>query len=160
MGLDDKPGYIEFYDIYYQLRTFVIYAPSFYLVFFFFTFHSNVRLSSNNLLVVYMEVQIMSLLMRQNSNSIRNWRSFTFQLELARLVTVPKSFNMILQVALFSKSLLSSFGFNFQHYQRDIVRGVEGYIVTGSKQVEIGELLKDFLSFFGYDFTFVLNHFA
>lgn len=26
----------------------------------------------------------------------------------------------------------------FQHYQRDIVRGVEGYIVTGSKQVEIG----------------------
>lgn len=102
----------------------------------------------------------MSLLMRQNSNSIRNWRSFTFQLELARLVTVPKSFNMILQVALFSKSLLSSFGFNFQHYQRDIVRGVEGYIVTGSKQVEIGELLKDFLSFFGYDFTFVLNHFA
>ena len=29
----------------------------------------------------------------------------------------------------------------FQHYQRDIVRGVEGYIVTGSKQVEIGDLL-------------------
>ena len=28
----------------------------------------------------------------------------------------------------------------FQHYQRDIVRGVEGYIVTGSKQVEIGRL--------------------
>ena len=27
----------------------------------------------------------------------------------------------------------------FQHYQRDIVRGVEGYIVTGSKQVEIGK---------------------
>lgn len=27
----------------------------------------------------------------------------------------------------------------FQHYQRDIVRGVEGYIVTGSKQVEIGQ---------------------
>ena len=26
----------------------------------------------------------------------------------------------------------------FQHFQRDIVRGVEGYIVTGSKQVEIG----------------------
>ncbi|KAL2335498.1 hypothetical protein Fmac_016711 [Flemingia macrophylla] len=25
-----------------------------------------------------------------------------------------------------------------KHYQRDIVRGVEGYIVTGSKQVEIG----------------------
>lgn len=26
----------------------------------------------------------------------------------------------------------------FQHFQRDIVRGVEGFIVTGSKQVEIG----------------------
>ncbi|KAE8686552.1 squalene synthase isoform X1 [Hibiscus syriacus] len=26
-----------------------------------------------------------------------------------------------------------------KHFQRDIVRGVEGYIVTGSKQVEIGE---------------------
>ena len=30
---------------------------------------------------------------------------------------------------------------HFQHYQRDIVCGVEGYIVTGSKQVEIGDLL-------------------
>lgn len=29
----------------------------------------------------------------------------------------------------------------FQHYQRDIVRGVEGYIVTGSKQVEIGDFV-------------------
>jgi len=29
-----------------------------------------------------------------------------------------------------------------QHFQRDIVRGVEGYIVTGSKQVEIGMPLK------------------
>lgn len=28
-----------------------------------------------------------------------------------------------------------------QHFQRDIVRGVEGYIVTGSKQVEIGRQL-------------------
>ncbi|CAI0437833.1 unnamed protein product [Linum tenue] len=25
-----------------------------------------------------------------------------------------------------------------KHFQRDVVRGVEGYIVTGSKQVEIG----------------------
>lgn len=31
---------------------------------------------------------------------------------------------------------------NIQHFQRDIVRGVEGYIVTGSKQVEIGNSLK------------------
>jgi len=29
----------------------------------------------------------------------------------------------------------------FQHFQRDIVRGVEGYIVTGSKQVEIGGMV-------------------
>lgn len=28
-----------------------------------------------------------------------------------------------------------------QHYQRDVIRGVEGYIVTGFKQVEIGEFL-------------------
>lgn len=30
-----------------------------------------------------------------------------------------------------------------QHFQRDIVRGVEGYIVTGSKQVEIGEFARN-----------------
>ncbi|KAL6903415.1 hypothetical protein ACP4OV_004228 [Aristida adscensionis] len=30
-----------------------------------------------------------------------------------------------------------------KHFQRDIVRGVEGYIVTGSKQVEIGNKLSD-----------------
>ncbi|KAL1324227.1 hypothetical protein HN51_034391 [Arachis hypogaea] len=30
-----------------------------------------------------------------------------------------------------------------KHYQRDIVRGVEGYIVTGSKQVEIGAKLSE-----------------
>ncbi|KAF8410512.1 hypothetical protein HHK36_003042 [Tetracentron sinense] len=30
-----------------------------------------------------------------------------------------------------------------KHFQRDIVRGVEGYIVTGSKQVEIGTKLSD-----------------
>lgn len=29
-----------------------------------------------------------------------------------------------------------------QHFQRDIVRGVEGYIVTGSKQSEIGKPVK------------------
>ncbi|KAJ0807872.1 putative AH/BAR domain superfamily protein [Helianthus annuus] len=28
-----------------------------------------------------------------------------------------------------------------KHFQRDIVRGVEGYIVTGSKQVEIGKFV-------------------
>lgn len=33
-----------------------------------------------------------------------------------------------------------------QHFQRDIVRGVEGYIVTGSKQIEIGISLKLCLS--------------
>ncbi|KAL0356660.1 UNVERIFIED_CONTAM: SH3 domain-containing protein 2 [Sesamum calycinum] len=30
-----------------------------------------------------------------------------------------------------------------KHFQRDIVRGVEGYIVTGSKQVEIGTKLSE-----------------
>ncbi|KAL0432384.1 UNVERIFIED_CONTAM: SH3 domain-containing protein 2 [Sesamum latifolium] len=30
-----------------------------------------------------------------------------------------------------------------QHFQRDIVRGVEGYIVTGTKQVEIGTKLSE-----------------
>ncbi|KAI9127946.1 hypothetical protein K1719_000939 [Acacia pycnantha] len=30
-----------------------------------------------------------------------------------------------------------------KHYQRDIVRGVEGYVVTGSKQVEIGTKLSE-----------------
>ncbi|URE29578.1 src domain protein 3, partial [Musa troglodytarum] len=30
-----------------------------------------------------------------------------------------------------------------KHFQRDIVRGVEGYIVTGSKQVEIGNKLSE-----------------
>ncbi|KAF0893743.1 hypothetical protein E2562_029416 [Oryza meyeriana var. granulata] len=30
-----------------------------------------------------------------------------------------------------------------KHFQRDIVRGVEGYIVTGSKQVDIGNKLSD-----------------
>lgn len=30
-----------------------------------------------------------------------------------------------------------------KHYQRDIIRGVEGYIVTGSKQVEIGTKLSE-----------------
>jgi hypothetical protein len=34
---------------------------------------------------------------------------------------------------------------SFQHFQRDIVRGVEGYIVTGSKQVEIGKHLNSHL---------------
>lgn len=30
-----------------------------------------------------------------------------------------------------------------KHFQRDVVRGVEGYIVTGSKQVEIGNKMSD-----------------
>uniref|UniRef100_A0A0E0KTC1 SH3 domain-containing protein n=1 Tax=Oryza punctata TaxID=4537 RepID=A0A0E0KTC1_ORYPU len=30
-----------------------------------------------------------------------------------------------------------------KHFQRDIVRGVEGYIITGSKQVDIGNKLSD-----------------
>lgn len=34
-----------------------------------------------------------------------------------------------------------------QHLQRDIVRAVEGYIVTGAKQVEIGELVMELQNF-------------
>jgi hypothetical protein len=38
----------------------------------------------------------------------------------------------------------------FQHFQRDIVRGVEGYIVTGSKQVEIGGMVGILMLFLYY----------
>nr|XP_010906308.1 SH3 domain-containing protein 2 isoform X1 [Elaeis guineensis] len=34
-----------------------------------------------------------------------------------------------------------------KHFQRDIVRGVEGYVVTGSKQVEIGNFANFIVSF-------------
>ncbi|KAL2346091.1 hypothetical protein Fmac_000091 [Flemingia macrophylla] len=40
-----------------------------------------------------------------------------------------------------------------KHYQRDIVRGVEGYIVTGSKQVEIGTKLSEDSRKYGADNT-------
>ncbi|XP_071723744.1 SH3 domain-containing protein 2-like isoform X2 [Rutidosis leptorrhynchoides] len=40
-----------------------------------------------------------------------------------------------------------------KHFQRDIVRGVEGYIVTGSKQVEIGTKLSDDSKKYGSEYT-------
>ncbi|KAL5706620.1 SH3 domain-containing protein 2 [Ranunculus cassubicifolius] len=40
-----------------------------------------------------------------------------------------------------------------KHFQRDIVRGVEGYIVTGSKQVEIGTKLSDDSNKYGAENT-------
>lgn len=40
-----------------------------------------------------------------------------------------------------------------KHFQRDIVRGVEGYIVTGSKQVEIGNKLSEDSRKYGADNT-------
>ncbi|XP_072987422.1 SH3 domain-containing protein 2-like [Typha latifolia] len=40
-----------------------------------------------------------------------------------------------------------------KHFQRDIVRGVEGYIVTGSKQVEIGNKLSEDSRKYGVDNT-------
>lgn len=40
-----------------------------------------------------------------------------------------------------------------KHFQRDIVRGVEGYIVTGSKQVEIGNKLSEDSMKYGVDNT-------
>jgi hypothetical protein len=60
----------------------------------------------------------------------------------------PSLISCFLQYEIYCKNIsfvffhLYNLPFIFQHYQRDIVRGVEGYIVTGSKQVEIGELLK------------------
>lgn len=49
-----------------------------------------------------------------------------------------------------------SFVVTYQHFQRDIVRGVEGFIVTGSKQVEIGKLLA-FCSQYIYIYIYCLN---
>ncbi|CAI9299432.1 unnamed protein product [Lactuca saligna] len=40
-----------------------------------------------------------------------------------------------------------------KHFQRDIVRGVEGYIVTGSKQVEIGTKLSEDSKKYGVENT-------
>ncbi|OEL19068.1 SH3 domain-containing protein 2 [Dichanthelium oligosanthes] len=40
-----------------------------------------------------------------------------------------------------------------KHFQRDIVRGVEGYIVTGSKQVELGNKLSDDSQKYGVENT-------
>ncbi|XP_028555299.1 SH3 domain-containing protein 2-like [Dendrobium catenatum] len=40
-----------------------------------------------------------------------------------------------------------------KHFQRDLVRGVEGYIVTGSKQVEIGTKLSEDSRKYGVDNT-------
>lgn len=40
-----------------------------------------------------------------------------------------------------------------KHFQRDVVRGLEGYIVTGSKQVEIGNKLADDSKRYGSDNT-------
>ncbi|XP_010933758.1 SH3 domain-containing protein 2 [Elaeis guineensis] len=40
-----------------------------------------------------------------------------------------------------------------KHFQRDIVRGVEGYIVTGSKQVEIGNKLSEDSRKYGVEHT-------
>lgn len=40
-----------------------------------------------------------------------------------------------------------------KHFQRDIVRGVEGYIVTGSKQVEIGTKLSEDCRKYGAEST-------
>ncbi|KAM3388526.1 hypothetical protein ACQJBY_010968 [Aegilops geniculata] len=40
-----------------------------------------------------------------------------------------------------------------KHFQRDVVRGVEGYIVTGSKQVEIGNKLSDDSQKYGIENT-------
>ena len=46
---------------------------------------------------------------------------------------------------LFFAYSLVIFPLTLQHFQRDIVRGVEGYIVTGSKQVELGTVVAGLL---------------
>ncbi|GFP85930.1 endophilin-a2 [Phtheirospermum japonicum] len=59
----------------------------------------------------------------------------------AAKVTLP-TYSSFAQESAFSLKLVL-FALTFQHFQRDIVRGVEGYIVTGSKQVEIGTKLSE-----------------
>ncbi|PKI38552.1 hypothetical protein CRG98_040985 [Punica granatum] len=68
--------------------------------------------------------QMASQLMSGNSGSIRNLRSFISRHAPERLLACWLALNWFCY-----------------HFQRDIVRGVEGYIVTGAKQVEIGELV-------------------
>lgn len=76
--------------------------------------------------------------MRQSSISIRDLRGFTSQRVLERLSSRPVVY--LTSLSFFFPSLTSKYlPILFQHFQRDIVRGVEGYIVTGSKQVEIGD---------------------
>ncbi|CAL9781285.1 unnamed protein product [Musa acuminata subsp. burmannicoides] len=45
-----------------------------------------------------------------------------------------------------------------KHFQRDIVRGVEGFIVTGSKQVEIGTKLSDDSRKYGVENSCTSDH--
>lgn len=83
-----------------------------------------------------MEVLIMCSLMKENFDNTKIWKSFIYPL------VQPRS--RILLFPLTDSSgicFCKSFFQFFQHFQRDIVRGVEGYIVTGSKQVEIGMLV-------------------
>jgi hypothetical protein len=96
--------------------------------------------------VVDMEVQTHLLLMKQNSISTRNLRGFTYQHVLARLSSPPMAYcsPFLLVVDLLMSNVF------FQHFQRDIVRGVEGYIVTGSKQVEIGGMVGILMLFLYY----------
>lgn len=99
--------------------------------------------------------------MRLSFNSIRNLRDCTFLLVRARLSILQilpmkkekkrrhskkekrKEKSSPIVYSQFASLIFLSFSYcPFQHFQRDIVRGVEGFIVTGSKQVEIGRLVK------------------
>jgi hypothetical protein len=77
----------------------------------------------------------MHLQMNQKLNCIRDWKSFTCQLVLLKYEEGIFFVSVSVYVAYF---ILIKLDISCQHFQRDIVRGVEGYIVTGSKQVEIG----------------------
>jgi len=86
----------------------------------------------------------MWLPMEWNSSCTRNLRNSIYRLVRGRLRGSLISiifYSCIVHMAiyLFFSRLIIALLLCFQHYQRDIVRGVEGYIVTGSKQVEIGK---------------------
>lgn len=67
-------------------------------------------------------------------------------------------FSLLIETYVGYYLLTSVKNLNYQHFQRDIVRGVEGYIVHGSKQVEIGECVANVVLLWqGSEFTVVIH---
>lgn len=95
--------------------------------------------------------------MRQSSISIRDLRGFTSQRVLERLSSRPVVY--LSSLSFFFPSLTSKcLPILFQHFQRDIVRGVEGYIVTGSKQVEIGDWWHCCITCWCFTMSYIVSH--